>query len=72
MSEWIARRPAWLEVERITTPPDPNLRWLGEGECEAIMLAEQHGQDVFCSWTKAGGAGKLSGVTFASLAHWVF
>ena len=46
MSEWIARRPAWLEVERITTPPDPNLRWLGEGECEAIMLAEQHGQDV--------------------------
>ena len=46
VSEWIARRPAWLEVERITTPPDPNLRWLGEGECEAIMLAEQHGQDV--------------------------
>ena len=44
--EWIARRPAWLEVERITTPPDPNLRWLGEGECEAIMLAEQYGQDV--------------------------
>lgn len=48
MSEWITRRPAWLEVERITTSPDPNLRWLGEGECEceAIMLAEQHGQDV--------------------------
>jgi predicted nucleic acid-binding protein len=46
VSEWIARRPAWLEVERITTSPDPNLQWLGEGECEAIMLAEQHGQDV--------------------------
>jgi hypothetical protein len=26
--------------------PDPNLQWLGEGECEAIMLPEQHGQDV--------------------------
>ena len=46
VSEWIARRPAWLEVERIMTSPDPNLRWLGEGECEAIMLAEQHGQGV--------------------------
>ncbi len=46
VSEWIARRPAWLEVERITVPPDPNLPWLGEGEREAIILAEQRGPDV--------------------------
>ena len=46
VSEWIARRPAWLEVERITVPPDPNLRWLGEGEREAIILAEQRGPDA--------------------------
>ena len=44
--EWIAHRPAWLEIERITAPPDPELRLLGEGEREAIILAEQHGPDV--------------------------
>jgi len=46
VSEWIARRPAWLEIERTTIPPDPTLRLLGEGEREAIILAEQHGPDV--------------------------
>jgi predicted nucleic acid-binding protein len=46
VSEWIARRPAWLEIERTTIPPDPALRLLGEGEREAITLALQHGPDV--------------------------
>jgi predicted nucleic acid-binding protein len=46
VSEWVARRPAWLEIERITTLPDPDLRWLGEGEREAIILAQQHVPDV--------------------------
>ena len=44
--EWIARRPAWLEIERTVVPPDRSLRMLGEGEREAIVLAEQHGPDV--------------------------
>jgi len=46
VSEWITRRPAWLEIERTTVPPDQSLRMLGEGEREAIILAQQHGPDV--------------------------
>ena len=46
VSEWVARRPAWLEIERTTVPPDQSLRMLGEGEREAIILAQQHGPDV--------------------------
>ena len=46
VSEWIARRPAWVEIERITVPPDQSLLMLGEGEREAIILAQQHGPDV--------------------------
>jgi predicted nucleic acid-binding protein len=46
VSEWIARRPAWLEVERITIPMDPDLQSLGEGEREAIILAEQHRPNI--------------------------
>ena len=46
VSEWIVHRPAWLEIERITVPPDQSLLMLGEGEREAIILAQQHGPDV--------------------------
>jgi predicted nucleic acid-binding protein len=46
VSDWIARRPWWLEIERTTIPPDQALRLLGEGEREAIALAQQHGPDV--------------------------
>jgi predicted nucleic acid-binding protein len=73
VSEWIARRPVWLEIERTTIPPDQALRLLGEGEREAIILAQQHGaRTCYCSLTKAKGAGKLSGATSASPARWVF
>jgi predicted nucleic acid-binding protein len=46
VAEWIARRPAWLEVERTTIPSDAGLRLLAKGEREAIILAQQHGQDA--------------------------
>lgn len=46
VSEWIARRPGWLEVKGATVVSDPVLRLLGEGESEAITLAQQHRPDV--------------------------
>jgi predicted nucleic acid-binding protein len=46
VSEWIARRPTWLEAEGVTVVSDPVLRLLGEGESEAITLAQLHGPDV--------------------------
>lgn len=46
VAEWIARPPAWLEVSGSTAPSDPGLRWLGEGEREAISLAMQHQQEA--------------------------
>jgi len=42
VAEWIARRPAWLEIQQTNIPPDAGLRLLGEGEREAIILAQQH------------------------------
>jgi len=36
------------------------LRWLGEGECEAIMLAEQHGQDVLLLMDEGRGRRELT------------
>jgi len=42
VAEWIARRPAWLEIQQTTIPPDAGLRLLAEGEREAIILAQQH------------------------------
>jgi predicted nucleic acid-binding protein len=42
VAEWVARPPAWLEVKRRSAPSDPGLRFLGEGEREAIALAIEH------------------------------
>ncbi|MGH9453801.1 MAG: DUF3368 domain-containing protein [Terriglobia bacterium] len=42
VAEWIARLPAWLEVEQTAVPPAVGLRTLAEGEREAIILAERH------------------------------
>ncbi|MGO9274581.1 MAG: DUF3368 domain-containing protein [Terriglobia bacterium] len=42
VADWIARRPGYLEVEQATKAPDVGLQFLGEGEREAIILAEQH------------------------------
>jgi len=42
VAKWIARRPAWLEIQQTTIAPDAGLRLLGEGEREAIILAQQH------------------------------
>jgi predicted nucleic acid-binding protein len=46
VAEWIAQPPAWLEVHGRTPPSDPGLRFLGEGEREAITLAMQHRQEA--------------------------
>jgi predicted nucleic acid-binding protein len=46
VAEWIAQPPAWLEIIGSTEPSDPGLRFLGEGEREAITLAMQHRQDA--------------------------
>lgn len=42
VGEWIARRPLWLEVRHMTGSPDASLRSLGEGERQAILLAQEH------------------------------
>ena len=46
VAEWITQPPAWLEVIGSTAPSDPGLRFLGEGEREAITLAMQHRQEA--------------------------
>jgi predicted nucleic acid-binding protein len=46
VAKWIAQPPAWLEVHGNTGPSDPGLRFLGEGEREAITLAMQHREDT--------------------------
>ena len=38
--------PTWLEVNGSTVPSDPSLRFLGEGERDAITLAMQHRQEA--------------------------
>ncbi|HMD97186.1 MAG TPA: DUF3368 domain-containing protein [Terriglobia bacterium] len=40
IKQWIANRPDWLEVRRVSAPPDLALTELDAGEREAIALAE--------------------------------
>jgi len=44
--DWIANRPAWLEVHPVSVPPEAALEALDAGEREAIALAEQLGADL--------------------------
>jgi len=46
VAQWIACRPAWLEIQQTKIPPDAGLRLLGEGEREAIILAQQYGPEA--------------------------
>src|SRR5207248_9682217 len=43
---WVANPPTWLEVRPVTTPADPSLALLEDGERDAIVLAEQVGADL--------------------------
>jgi predicted nucleic acid-binding protein len=43
---WLASVPSWLEVSQAGWEPDAELAGLGEGEREAIQLAEQTGADL--------------------------
>jgi predicted nucleic acid-binding protein len=55
VAHWIAQPPAWLEIDGSTAPSDPGLRWLGEGEREAITLAMQHRQDALLLMDEGSG-----------------
>mgnify|MGYP001266374093 CR=1 FL=1 len=44
--DWLALRPAWLEVAGGPIEGDPSLLHLDEGEREAIALAEAQGADL--------------------------
>jgi len=46
LRNWLARRPAWLEVAGGPIAVDPSLVRLDEGEREAIVLAEAKGADL--------------------------
>lgn len=39
--DWISRMPSWIELHSVSASPDPSLRALGDGEREAILLAEE-------------------------------
>ncbi len=41
VKEWLAHRPAWLEVQQASAPSEAELERLDEGEREAIIIAEQ-------------------------------
>jgi len=45
VSGWLLHLPAWIEVRRTSSPPDPTLAALDPGEREAIQVAqEQHAE----------------------------
>ena len=60
VAEWIARPPAWLEIEGSTGASDPGLRMLGEGEREAITLAMQHQRDALLLMDEGSGRREAS------------
>ncbi len=41
VNRWLASPPLWIEVRTARWEPDPDLERLGDGEREAIQLAEQ-------------------------------
>jgi predicted nucleic acid-binding protein len=38
---WVSKRPSWLEVRQLAGPADPALSYLGVGEHESILLAQE-------------------------------
>ncbi|GMR23889.1 MAG: hypothetical protein BMS9Abin37_2365 [Acidobacteriota bacterium] len=42
---WLANQPAWLEVVSLSRTADSHLDYLGPGERDAILLAEELGAD---------------------------
>lgn len=46
VTQWLLRRPAWLEVNTVHSQPDLVLGSLDPGEREAILLAEEIGADL--------------------------
>jgi predicted nucleic acid-binding protein len=44
--DWIANRPAWLEVHSVSVPPEAALAALDAGEREAIAFAQRLGADL--------------------------
>lgn len=42
---WLTQLPDWLEIVSLSTSADPNLDYLGEGERDAILLADELGAD---------------------------
>ena len=53
VQEWIAHQPQWLEIRRATAAPDTSLAYLGEGESQAIQLAEELRADLLLVDEKA-------------------
>jgi predicted nucleic acid-binding protein len=63
---WMAERPFWIEIGKaISEAPDAGLQSLGEGERQAIVLAQQHWWKHCCLWTRVRDAAKLFGASFA-------
>ena len=52
---WIQQRPAWIEVHHAAPIADAGLRGLDLGECEAILLAQQHRPEVLLLIDEAKG-----------------
>ena len=39
VQSWLSHVPAWVEVRRLSSVPDPGLEYLGSGEREAIQIS---------------------------------
>lgn len=46
VQQWIALPPTWLTIQSTSTQPDSDLLKLDEGECAAILLAENLKADL--------------------------
>jgi predicted nucleic acid-binding protein len=54
VKEWLAHRPAWLEVQQASVLVDAALEHLDDGEREAIILAEEARTDAIIMDERAG------------------
>ena len=64
---WMATVPAWIEVRSVARNRDPSLAHLGQGECEAIMLAQLLGTTLLMDERDGRAEARRRGLSLTGL-----